>query len=112
MALSIDTIYFNLKLRKKKTQNFRLRFRRADKWLFFTARRKRVNFLSVGGFAPFEKISAGAHDLLCEHRRIIWQETNTFMYLEEKAAQTVDLFAQLGGAVVQEHRQHLPSLRS
>ena len=42
--------------------------------------------------------------LLCERRRRerkfwnILQESSIFMYLEEKAAQNVDLFARLGGA--------------
>ena len=45
-----------------------------------------------------------------EARAKIWnilQESSIFSHLEEKVAQIVDLFARLGGGVL-EHRQHPP----
>ena len=45
LKFSIDTLYFSLK-RSENPNVFRLRLRRAEKWLFFCpARQKRVSFL-------------------------------------------------------------------
>ena len=58
-APAIDTLYFSLK-RAKKCKNFRLRLRRAEKWLTFcTALRKRVNFLTCWWFCPLWKNFCG-----------------------------------------------------
>ena len=58
-ALATDTLYFSLK-RRKKRNNFRLRLRRAQKWLFFVRRAENLStFLSVSGFAPLWKNFCG-----------------------------------------------------
>ena len=53
LALAIDTLYFSLKLPKKR-KNFRLRLGRAEKWsiCLCTARRKRVKFFKCWWFCP------------------------------------------------------------
>ena len=62
-ALAITTHKFSLK-RRKKTQIFVCAFgvRKTIDFFLWSAE-KMSTFLGVDGFAPFGKISAGAHDI-------------------------------------------------
>ena len=53
-ALAKDTLYLSLE-RRKKRKIFCLRPRRAEKLIFCTVRRKRVNFLKCRWFCPLWK---------------------------------------------------------